>query len=94
MQAWGGKAVDLPKGLVAGLKLGLLEPLMSKGLPSAEALAAVDNLAEVASARHAGIGRIHLSVVGLWTPADGPASLGAYPGSATTRGFGGCASFG
>ena len=54
-QAWGGKTVDTLKGLLAGLKLELFEPLMSKGLPTAEDLAAVDRLAETIRARHAAL---------------------------------------
>jgi flavorubredoxin len=54
-QAWGGKTVDILKGLLAGLKLELFEPLMSKGLPTAEDLAAVDRLAETIVARHAAL---------------------------------------
>jgi len=55
-QAWGGKTVDILKGLLAGLKTELFEPLMSKGLPTAEDLAAVDKLAETIQARHATLG--------------------------------------
>ena len=55
-QAWGGKTVDVLKGLLAGLKIELLEPLMSKGLPGAEELAAVARLAEAIKARHATLG--------------------------------------
>jgi flavorubredoxin len=55
-QAWGGKTVDTLKGLLAGLKLEMFEPLMSKGLPTAEDLAAVDKLGENIRARHAALG--------------------------------------
>jgi flavorubredoxin len=54
-QAWGGKTVDTLKGLLAGLKLEMLEPLMSKGLPTPEDLATVDKLAETIQARHAAL---------------------------------------
>jgi flavorubredoxin len=54
-QAWGGKTVDILKGLLAGLKLEMFEPLMSKGLPTALDLAAVDKLAETIQARHAAL---------------------------------------
>ena len=54
-QAWGGKTVDVLKGLLAGLKLEMFEPLMSKGLPTTEDLTAVDKLAEAIVARHAAI---------------------------------------
>ena len=55
-QAWGGKTVDTLKGLLAGLKLELLEPVISKGLPSEEKLAAVDGLAAAIADRHAALG--------------------------------------
>jgi flavorubredoxin len=54
-QAWGGKTVDVLKGLLAGLKLEMFDPLMSKGLPTAEDLAAIDKLAETIQARHAAL---------------------------------------
>jgi len=54
-QAWGGKTVDTLKGLLAGLKLEMFEPLMSKGLPTPEDLAAVDKLAATVAARHAAL---------------------------------------
>jgi flavorubredoxin len=55
-QGWGGKTVDTLKGLLAGLKLEMFDPLMSKGLPTPGDLAAVDNLAETIRARHAALG--------------------------------------
>jgi len=54
-QAWGGKTVDTLKGLLAGLKLEMFTPLMTKGLPTAEDLAAVDHLAETIEARHSAL---------------------------------------
>jgi flavorubredoxin len=54
-QAWGGKTVDILKGLLAGLKIEMFDPLMSKGLPTPEDLAAVDKLAETIQARHAAL---------------------------------------
>jgi flavorubredoxin len=55
-QAWGGKTVDTLKGLLAGLKLEMFDPVMSKGLPTTEDLLAVDKLAETIQARHAALG--------------------------------------
>ena len=55
-QAWGGKTVDVLKGLLAGLKLEMFDPVMSKGLPTDEDLAAVDKLAEAIQTRHAALG--------------------------------------
>jgi flavorubredoxin len=54
-QAWGGKTVDTLKGLLAGLKLEMFDPVMSKGLPTTEDLLAVDKLAETIQARHAAL---------------------------------------
>ena len=54
-QAWGGKTVDTLKGLLAGLKLEMFDPLMTRGLPTAGDLAAVDKLAETIQARHAAL---------------------------------------
>jgi len=41
--------------LLASLKLEMFDPLMSKGLPTAEDLLAVDKLAETIQARHAAL---------------------------------------
>jgi flavorubredoxin len=54
-QAWGGKTVDTLKSLLAGLKLEMLDPLMTKGLPTSEDLLAVDKLAQTIQSRHAGL---------------------------------------
>jgi flavorubredoxin len=54
-QAWGGKTVDTLKGLLAGLKLEMFDPLMSKGLPTTDDMTAVDKLAESIQARHAAL---------------------------------------
>jgi flavorubredoxin len=55
-QAWGGKTVDTLKGMLAGLKLEMFDPVMSKGLPTSDDLLAVDNLAEAIKTRHAALG--------------------------------------
>jgi len=54
-QAWGGKTVDILKSMLASLKLEMFDPLMSKGLPTDEDLAAVDKLAEAIKSRHAAL---------------------------------------
>lgn len=54
-QGWGGKTVETLKGLLGGLKLELLDPLMSKGLPTEEDLSAVDKLAQAIATRHAAL---------------------------------------
>jgi len=54
-QAWGGKTVDTLKGLLAGLKLEMFDPLMSKGLPTPEDLSAVDRLADTIQIRHSAL---------------------------------------
>jgi flavorubredoxin len=52
-QAWGGKTVEALKVLLGSLKLEMFDPLMSKGLPTDEDLAAVDRLAQAIQERHA-----------------------------------------
>jgi flavorubredoxin len=51
-QAWGGKTVETLKGMLAGLKIEMFDPLMTKGLPTDQDLAAVDKLAEAIQVRH------------------------------------------
>lgn len=55
-QAWGGKTVETLKSMLAGLKLEMFDPLMSKGLPTDDDLAAVDKLAEAIKSRHSALG--------------------------------------
>ncbi|OQB39985.1 MAG: Nitric oxide reductase [Candidatus Latescibacteria bacterium ADurb.Bin168] len=50
---WGGKTVDMLAETLAGLKAEVLEPVMVKGAPSADDLAAVDALAEAIAKKHA-----------------------------------------
>jgi flavorubredoxin len=54
-QAWGGKTIDTLKNLLAGLKLELLDPVTSKGLPTTADLAQVDQLADIIVAKHAAL---------------------------------------
>ena len=53
---WGGKTVEQLLSLVPNLKVEVLEPVILKGLPSEEALAAVDNLAALVVEKHRGAG--------------------------------------
>jgi flavorubredoxin len=55
---WGGKAVEQVVGALTHLKVELLEPVLAKGTPDAEALAALERLADDIAARHAEIGAI------------------------------------
>ncbi len=55
-QAWGGKTVETLKGLLAGLKVEMFDPIMTKGLPTPEDLAGVDRLAQTVHERHAALG--------------------------------------
>lgn len=50
---WGGKTVEMLGETLAGLKAEVLEPVMVKGAPSADDLAAVDALAEAIAKKHA-----------------------------------------
>jgi flavorubredoxin len=53
---WGGKAVEQLLALVPNLKVELLEPALLKGLPSEEALKAIDDLAALIAEKHRGAG--------------------------------------
>lgn len=50
---WGGKTVEMLAETLAGLKAEALEPVMVKGAPSADDLAAVDALADTIAKKHA-----------------------------------------
>jgi flavorubredoxin len=54
-QAWGGKTIETLKGLLSGLKLELLDPVTSKGLPTQADLDQVDALADTIVAKHAAL---------------------------------------
>jgi flavorubredoxin len=49
---WGGKTVDMIKGLLPNLKVELFEPVMVKGLPRDEDFANLDKLAEAIAEKH------------------------------------------
>lgn len=53
---WGGKAVDQLLALIPNLKVELLEPVLLKGLPSAEDLQAIDRLVAGIVEKHRGAG--------------------------------------
>ena len=53
---WGGKAVEQIVGALSSLKVDLLEPVLSKGRPDADVLAALDTLADAIAAKHAEVG--------------------------------------
>jgi len=55
---WGGKLLDQIKSLLSGLKAELLEPVLIKGRPREENLAALDQLAEQIASRHKSLGII------------------------------------
>jgi len=52
---WGSRMVDQIKGLVANLKVELLEPVTIKGLPKKEGFVAFDKLADEILAKHKSI---------------------------------------
>jgi len=54
---WGGKMVAQLTALMPQLKLELFEPVVAKGLPRAEDLAALDRLADAIAAKHATLRR-------------------------------------
>jgi flavorubredoxin len=53
---WGGKLVETIAGLTGNLKVEMLEPVVSKGLPDADVFAAVEGLADAVAAKHRELG--------------------------------------
>jgi len=53
--SWGGKMVNLLTSLIPNLKVELLEPVVAKGFPKADDLAALDRLADLIAEKHAGL---------------------------------------
>ncbi len=53
---WGGKTVETLAGMIPNLKVEVLDPVLCKGLPSADDLKALDNLAETIANKHRGMG--------------------------------------
>jgi flavorubredoxin len=53
---WGGKMVEQLAGLIANLKVELIEPVIAKGQPKDEDFAALDKLADQILAKHKQIG--------------------------------------
>jgi len=52
---WGGKVADQLAAMTANLKAEVLPPVLCKGLPQADTLAALDRLAATIAARHAAL---------------------------------------
>jgi flavorubredoxin len=52
---WGGKTVEILKGMLGNLKAEFLPPVEVKGLPTAEDLQTIDALAESIASKHAGL---------------------------------------
>jgi flavorubredoxin len=50
---WGGRTVEILKGMLGQLKLEFLEPVVTKGFPSTEAQEAIGTLADTIRDRHA-----------------------------------------
>ena len=53
---WGGRTVETLAGLIPNLKVEVIEPVLVKGLPTAEAFDALENLAETIAAKHKELG--------------------------------------
>jgi flavorubredoxin len=49
---WGGKAVEQLAGMIPNLKVEILEPVLTKGLPGEADFAALDNLADTIAQKH------------------------------------------
>ncbi len=50
---WGGRTVDLLKGLLANLKVEIIEPVLIKGYPTENDFSKIDNLAQEIYEKHA-----------------------------------------
>jgi flavorubredoxin len=53
---WGGKTLEMLKGMVPNLKVELLEPVMIKGHPKEADFILLDNLADEIERKHKGLG--------------------------------------
>lgn len=49
---WGGKTVEILAGMIPNLKVEVIEPVLSKGLPAERDFRALDQLAETISNKH------------------------------------------
>jgi flavorubredoxin len=49
---WGGKTVETLAGMIPNLKVEVLDPVLCKGVPRQDTLAALDRLAESIAAKH------------------------------------------
>ncbi len=49
---WGGKTVEILAGMIPNLKVEIIEPVLSKGLPSEADFKALENLAETIATKH------------------------------------------
>lgn len=49
---WGGKTVETLAGMIPNLKVEVLEPVLCKGVPKEDTLAALDALAETIATKH------------------------------------------
>lgn len=52
---WSSKAIDQIAALIPDLKVELLEPVLARGYPTEDDLAALDRLADAIAAKHAGL---------------------------------------
>jgi len=49
---WGGKTVEMLAGMIPNLKVEIIEPILTKGLPSEADFKALENLAETIATKH------------------------------------------
>ena len=49
---WGGKTVEALAGMIPNLKVEVIEPVLSKGLPSDDDFKALEKLAETIAMKH------------------------------------------
>jgi len=49
---WGGKTVEMLAGMIPNLKVEIIEPILTKGIPSEADFIALENLAETIATKH------------------------------------------
>ncbi len=49
---WGGKTVEMLAGMIPNLKVEIIEPILTKGIPSEADFKALENLAETIATKH------------------------------------------